>query len=447
MQLRFLHLCVAATALLGFSVRADAQLGKLRAAAAKVDITPPKSMFPVFPREGMEEKFSGAHDPLFARALVLDNGTTKVALISVDSPELLHGEEMAKAVADQLKIPLDHLILCATHDHNAPHVTGDRPGFGKEEEAVKDPYYDVVEKGVLEAARQANAGLQPARVGFGTGKAYVNVNRDVVVNGMPDNLYNPDGPSDKTVAVLLITKPTGEPIAVYSNYPVHPQVTFGMKKDGMEEVTADLAGATNNYVEDHFKGAIGLWTMGAAGDQQPEYPTGFARNWEEGTPGYAVLDMESRRLGAEIVRVATNIHNTSGKVVLWGAQATVTCPGQRAADPHARRAPGMKMVDGDPLTVPISLIMINDIAIAGIAAEPFTEIGIQIKQDSIFDRTFVVTELVDDMGYLPTDKAYFLPSAQAVGSPLKPGCIQPALADGFKKLEESYLPVWHAATE
>lgn len=404
-------------------------------------------MFPNFGLPEHYEKYASVHDPLYARALVLDNGNSRVALISVDAPELLHGSELAQAAADELKIPVSHLILCATHDHSAPHAMGNRPGFGQEDEAVKTPLYDIVKKGIVQAAHDAAANLQPARIGFGTGKAYINVNRDGMVNGQPDNIYNPERPSDKTVAVLLVEKPNGEPIAVYSNYPVHNQVTFGMHENKPGEITADLAGGVNNYVEAHFKGAVGIWSMAAAGDQQPEYPTGFARNWDGGDAGYALLDLESRRLGAEVVRVASNIQNTTGKAVLWAGQSSVSCPGQKAADPHARRTPGMKMVDADPLVVPISLIMINDIAVAGVAAEPFTQIGMQIKQDSIFDRTLIVTELINDMGYLPTDEAYYLPSAQALGSPLKPGCIEPALVDGFRKLEASYLPVWKAATE
>jgi hypothetical protein len=67
--------------------------------------------------------------------------------------------------------------------------------------------FDLAMKGIVEAARQANASLQPARIGFSPGKAYVNTNRDIVVDGVPRMTYNPERVSDKTIAVMLLTKP------------------------------------------------------------------------------------------------------------------------------------------------------------------------------------------------------------------------------------------------
>lgn len=79
-------------------------------------------------------------------------------------------------------------------------------------------------KGIVEAARQADANLQPARIGFGTGRAYVNANRDIVVDGVPRMTYNPERVSDKTVWVIKFETMTGEPIAFFINYAVHGTV-------------------------------------------------------------------------------------------------------------------------------------------------------------------------------------------------------------------------------
>ena len=138
------------------------------------------------------------HDPLFVRALVLDNGLAKVALISVDTAEILYGDEVIKAVTGELKIPAENLIINATHDHNTPTF-----GARRRNRATSAPYFEIVKKGIVEAARQANAKLQPARIGFGTGKAYINTNRDEKIGEGYHMGYAPDGPSDKTVAVIL----------------------------------------------------------------------------------------------------------------------------------------------------------------------------------------------------------------------------------------------------
>ena len=58
-------------------------------------------------------------------------------------------------------------------------------------------------KTAVYAVLEAKSSLQPARVGFGTGQAKVNMNRRAP-NGEGGWMlgHNPDGVSDKTVAVL-----------------------------------------------------------------------------------------------------------------------------------------------------------------------------------------------------------------------------------------------------
>jgi neutral ceramidase len=450
MKKRFLRHGIAAVALLIWAAVCMAQTGDLRAGAAKADISPSKEMFPL---KSMQ-LYGSVHDPVYARALVIDNGSSKVALLSVDAADIIYGNELIKAVTDELKIPAENVMINATHNHSAP-LYGN-PGS---EPAAHPPYFEIVKKGIVEAARQANANLQPARIGFGRGKAYINTNRDEKIGEGYHMGYNPEGPSDKTVAVLLLTKPSGEPIAIYANYAVHAVVMFRVHtQDGQVQVTSDIAGWTSNYIEDHFKGAVAVWTPGAEGDQNPLFMANYNQDapdvYDEGPAGWAILDVLSRRLGEEIVRVTKAIQNTADKAVVWAAKSSVTCPGQKLANapqpgvPQAGwRAPApstVKMIDGDPVTIPLQLLMINDIAIAGVAADVFTEIGQHVKQDSLFDRTLMVTHLANRVGYIPTDKAYTLPSEKAVRNRLKPGCAEPAIVGEFQAMMKRYLPVWQA---
>ena len=453
MRIRSLLYATAIAALILPGTSMVGQAGKLRAGAAKVDISPPASMFPI---KDMQE-YGSLHDPLYARALVLDNGLTRVALISVDAIAVPFGSELIKAATDELRISPENLMLNATHDHNTPLAGG---GFGPGGAGSRTPYFEILKKGVLEAARQAAANLQPARIGFGKGKAYINTNRDEKIGEGYHMGYNPDGSSDKTVSVLLVTKPDGEPIAMDASYAVHSVVMFrAHTKDGHVQVTGDLGGAAARYVEDHFKGAVALWTMAAAGDQNPLFMANYNQDapdvHDEGPDGWAILDVLSRRVGEEIVRVSTNIRNTSDRVILWGAQTSVTCAGQRRAEPPAPGVPTggylapaqVKMVDGDPVTIPLQIVMINDIAIQGISGELFTEIGEHIRRDSIFDRMFMVTMLPNGIGYIPTDKAYLLPSEKAIANRIKPGCAEVGIVGAFQKMQQSYLPVFQAVTK
>ena len=384
------------------------QAGPLRAGAAKVDITPPKEMFPIN-SGGMV--FGGVHDPLYVHALVLENGSSKVALISVDTTDMGGSASVAvKAVSEELKIPASHMSIAATHDHNTPTGGGGGPA----------PYQALMVKGIVEAARQANAILQPARIGFGSGKAYINTNRDEKIGAAYHMGYAPEGPTDKTVAVMLVTNAVGEPIAVWSNYAVHGVVMFLSKtKDGKTEMTGVIGGATASYVEDRLKNVVSVWTMGAAGDQYTMFLSTYNQDapvvHDEGAAGWAILDVQARRLGEETVRVAKSIQNTTDKAVLWGADTMVTCPGRKrdpSVPPGPSAGPG-KMVDGEPVNIPLGLIMINDIALADVSGEVFIDIAQKLKKESLFDRTAMVTMSNGRVGYIPSESAYLLPSQMA----------------------------------
>ncbi len=99
--------------------------GELRAGTALVDITPTK--FPVIVNGGfLEGSAKGVVDQLHARALVLANEQTKIAIVVVDScmlpRELL---DRAKDLASKATgIPTDKMLISATHTHTAPSAMG-----------------------------------------------------------------------------------------------------------------------------------------------------------------------------------------------------------------------------------------------------------------------------------------------------------------------------------
>jgi hypothetical protein len=446
------------------AVVCPAQMGSLRAGAARVDISPPKEMFPL----QNTLLFGGLHDPIYARALVLDNGKTKVAIVGLDLLDLMVDNGLIRDISNELKIPVDNVVLNVPHDNSSLLISNSLPNSVMSDPNQDIPAFTKMRKGVIEAVREANANLQPARVGFGTGKAYVNAS----VNGA-------DGPSDKTVAVLEVTKPTGEPIAIYTSYAVHSLVMYQSVMDnGQVMMTSDLSGWTQKYIEDRFPGAVALWAVSAGGDQAPLFTSRSRLRGEihdEGSAGWAVLDVESRLLGAEIVRVANAIQSTSGQVVLWVTRSSVTCPAQQrtpqaggpGGQPSGQEGPGgpqtggqggpggrgqaqdqgqqgregqsgvpgqvqipRRVSDGSPMMIPLQLLMVNDIAIAGINGDPATEIGIEAKQDSLFDRTMMVTLIPNKIGHLNSDKQ---------------GCTNQAIDNEFQKMMKSYLPVWKAA--
>ena len=147
----------------------------------------------------------------------------------------------------ELGIPAQNLIMNPTHTHSAS---------GKAEQ-------------IFNAIKTAKDKLQPARIGYGTGVSYINVQRNII-----DRKTNKwwegasyDGPSDKTVAVIKFESLKGEPIAVYFNYACHAVVT-----GNTDMLSGDFPGEAERYIEDSFDDKIvALFSAGAQGDQNPIY--------------------------------------------------------------------------------------------------------------------------------------------------------------------------------
>jgi hypothetical protein len=121
----------------------------------------------------------------------------------------------------------------------------------------------------MRSLRESVSRLQLARVAWGTGVSFINVNRDRV--DPKTNRWwegpNYQGTSDKTVAVVRIETPAGKPIAVYYNYAVHGVIT-----GTLDMISGDIPGAASRYLEESLgEDAVALWTSGAAGDQNPIY--------------------------------------------------------------------------------------------------------------------------------------------------------------------------------
>lgn len=437
--------------LLGATVLAcsGAERGTLQAGAARVDITPPAdAALPMSGYSGRQHGFEGIHDRIHVRAIVLYDGTRYAAivvweLIGVPNPVWA---ETSERIAKQIGIPAENLLLAGVHDHSAPTPGG---MYGK-----ADPkslaYTAKVEDATLEAVRQAKAKLQPARVGTGTGRAYVNINRREY---SPDRGwvlgYNPEGPSDKTVAVVKFEALSGKPIALLINYPVHAVV---MGPDNYQ-ISGDLAGATSRFVEEHYRrpdrtargdlgtglrlrpeeaageeGMVAVWTSGAAGDQNP---VSLARGTD-----FTMVDALGRILGEEAVRVASAI-KTSPNARIWGAQEVITCPGRRL-DPASRARKEFKFVDADPVSIRLGLLMINNIALAGVSGEVLIRIHQHLKQESPFNHTIMVTHANGSSGYIPDDAAFDQISYEITATRLKPGCAENAIVNGFLRLMERY---------
>src|SRR4051794_18909659 len=157
-----------------------AETSALRAGAFKVDITPaPDAALPLSGYGSRTEGFTAIHDELNVRAIVLDDGATQAVLIGCEVIGINAAlwERIAGRIAIETKIPRENIMLASVHTHAAPAIgTYDEPAEG-DVLRKRGEYVQRLEDAVLTAVRGAQARLQPARIGFGTGKANVNSNR------------------------------------------------------------------------------------------------------------------------------------------------------------------------------------------------------------------------------------------------------------------------------
>src|SRR5215472_16029385 len=92
----------------------------MQAGFASLDITPPPGLDIA---GGLSPTPSqGTRDPLLARALVLDDGASRAALVALDvigieRPEALRAREI---VASRTGIPPENVMIACSHTHQGP---------------------------------------------------------------------------------------------------------------------------------------------------------------------------------------------------------------------------------------------------------------------------------------------------------------------------------------
>jgi len=418
----------------------------LRAGAAKVDVTPSQGELP--------KNSFGVLDHLYARAIVVESGGSTAALVTVDAggvPTPIW-ETVTKQVESELKIPVANVLLTATHTHSAGGQRG----------------ADYAQK-IVEAVRLAKQRLAPARVGYGTGVSYINVNRQIVdpKTGRWWEGPNYDGPSDKTVAVLKFETVAGEPIAVYYNYAVHAVIA-----GQLDQVSGDIPGAASRYVEDSFDDrVVAVWSSGAAGDQNPIYfqqtydlreirikdyarrgtdisnamPPG-GEGLDRKNPAVARLMNQQRQmvssmgqfLGEEVLHVMRGIERMDTTAAVHGGFTTVSCPGRERTNQGRAGFEGTYK-DGPPVEIRLGLLRVGDVMIGGVNAEVFNPIAQRLKQESPYKATMMATLTNGSArsGYIPDDESFGKYTFEVLSSRLKPGCAESAIVNGILGLIDS----------
>ncbi|MBM4048725.1 MAG: hypothetical protein FJ279_26780 [Planctomycetes bacterium] len=404
----------------------------LRAGAAEVNITPPVGV-ELTGFGGRPTGCTGVHDEIFAKALVLDDGRTKLAIVTSDllSMDFDLVERTRKLIYERTGIPASHAMLNSSHTHSAPAAATLR-GLGARDEA----YCDVLCRKIASAVQMAASQLTEAKFGAAREPVLVGINRRQVVanKGMVLGV-NPQGTVAAYVDVLRVERLDGEAMAVLFSHAAHPVVLGGSNL----LVTADYPGYAMAVVKQVLGGnVVAMFAQACCGNINAHPRVG-------GT--YADAKRLGTILGAATVKAAALIQTqTTADVPLGMADETVQLPLQPPlpldearkqveaaeqkikdlfAQPNPHPHPGqLKLAQGTlewardmlklseegdkPRTQPfeIQVFRIGDVAVVGLPGEVFVEYQLHLDQHAPFKQTLVLGHTNGCIGYVPTADAF-----------------------------------------
>ena len=231
----------------------------LKAGAAVIDVTPHKSMF-LHGYPHVERYSEGVHDPLYANALILDNGDEQIGLCTVDmlyiSAEMT--AEVRSKVSQATGIAEKNLMISATHTHSAPLTVGDifyDPVVPEADEAYNSYLTDRLAQVYMDAFQRR----RDSEIAFTLTDA----------SGIGGNRRNKNEASDPEVPIMVIRdRDSHEISAVSLVYCMHPTVLH----EDSKLYSADFPGYTRAYIQEHLgKNIAVLYHTGPAGNQSPRH--------------------------------------------------------------------------------------------------------------------------------------------------------------------------------
>jgi len=412
----------------------------LSAGAARGDITPGDNILPLpFVFSVVMDRIA---DPIYVRVLDLDDGQKRVLFITFDMGIIPYPDETLKFICDITGLSKESIFMAATHTHEVPFIGFSMLPMPDAEEKHRR-WYSEIQKALKDAIKQAGENKKPARIGYATGKSYINVNRDEIIDGKSELGNNFERPSDKTLALVRLEDEEGSPIALIVNYAVHAVVMNGCMVDGVIKISGDLPGRTSAMLEEKLGGAVVLWTSGAAGDQNPRIMTQYVTEMKDGLPvvkslgeaGYMILDFLTNEHVRDILAVHQSLVCDRNEAEIFVAERLAVCP-RRLTPQNAEVAESSQNAAGSDPTVSYTLRMltVGDLVFEGISAEVVTTIGTALKIASPYEKTMVVTHVNNYDGYVTDDWGYENHTFEAIGTFVQKGYAQPAFLKGFAEM-------------
>ncbi len=424
---------------------AVAQEAPFQVGLAEIDITPPTG----YRMDGYfyERLNTGRRDPLMAKALVLQQGTTRAALVVGDLigvPQTLTNDVRRLASA-RTGIPAANIAIAATHSHTGPLFAGERARLFSEraaEKSGKDPLAEVkypegLRDRLVEVIAAANGRLSPAAMELArSDEDRLSFNRrfhmkDGTVRFNPGvrnpEIVRPAGPIDPDLPFLLFTKDK-KPAGSLTVFALHADTVGGT------EYSADYSGQLAAELRREFgDGFTSIFGIGTCGDINHIDVSG-ARSYDARLIGQQLaVRILSTRSRLALEQPALAVFSTRLSLPLRKVSEEQAALARARRDKvGAKDLPFLEQVEivttldllhrGPVLDADIQVLRLNrDVAIVLLPGEVFVDLGLAIKRASPFEHTLVIELANDNPAYIPTEKAFKEGSYEIVNSRIAPG--------------------------
>jgi hypothetical protein len=439
--------------------------GDLRAGAAAVDITPPLGtpLAGYYSARGAREVL----DPLFSKALVLEQDGSRAALVVCDLISMPRRTvvEARKLIEQQTGIPGAHVMISATHTHTGPALVrgsarDNLDGAGSD---LGRRYSEELPERIARSVAEANQRLAPVRLAAAVGKEeHLSFNRrfvmrDATVSWNPRKLHpdviRPAGPIDPDVSVLYLDTPKGGPVATYVNFAMHPDTVGG------EGISADYPGVLARLLAE-CKGPemLTVFANGCCGNLNHR-----DLGWLDPQKG----PHEARRIGTVLAGAVCRTYPQLKPVSAGGLRvksalvplplASITSEDVARAKevvkrPRDAKTPFLEQVkayqvldvaarDGKPLEVEVQVVALGDqLAWVSLPGEIFVELGLALKKASPFRYTLLAELANGAIGYIPDRPAYAQGNYEVVSARCAEGSGELLVETALRLLKEVAQP-------
>ena len=408
--------------------------GHLFANAGKVVITPPLGTEMVEPRGTLA---TGVHDELYARAMVLSDGSTKVAIVTMDliGLDFMLVDKIQKAVFSKTGIPATHLMLSCSHTHNAPITVELGPSMSNRNRQWES---GMVEN-VAGLVSNILPNLGPVKLVTGKNNVQIGLNRRVSQFYRARMVPNPAGPLADYTHVLCLQDDSKDPLAVLYNYPAHPVAVHTTST----ELSADYPGYAASVLHETLgQQTIAMFAQGCGGNVNVQpLQGGFEKARQAGrllAIGVNKAIAESETIEADCINIANktiylpffSVSDETAHDMQQRLQESMITLRERGANKAQLKehedlihwATRLHRMSKDPELsqgIPFSMqafALGKEFVVLAMPHEVFVEYQLAIERASPFKYTMVLAYSNGCASYVPTAEAFFFGGYEVFGA-------------------------------